>query len=156
VTRPSVICCLDRDPTDADARRLTPGSRVAHLTDDLNGPPGTLVGSVADGGLIPVIQAAQRGWHLVVRLDLAGERRRLALEDLARIGHLCDETALDGRPFLDPIDAELLHHLAAGATVQDAARSVGVSDRAAARRLAVLRVALGVATTASLVARCSD
>ena len=156
MSRQAVICCLDRHPTDADARRLTPGSRIAHLLDDLNGPPGTLVGSVADGGLWSVIHAAQRGWHLIVRLDLTGEQHRLALEDLARIGHLCDETALDGRPFLDPIDAALLHHLAAGATVQDAARTVGVSDRTAARRLAVLREALGVATTASLVARCSD
>lgn len=156
MNRQPVICCLDRDPTDADARRLTPGSRVAHLTDDLSGAPGTLVGSVADGGLCPVIQAAQRGWHLVVRLDVTGEQRRLALEDLARMGHLCGAEALGGKPFLDPIDADLLRHLAAGATVQEAAATVGVSDRTAARRLAILRDALGVATTAGVVARWSD
>lgn len=156
MSRRPAVCCLDRDPTHADARRLTPGSRIAHPTDDLSGPPGTLVGSVTEGSLCLAVQAARRGWHLVVRLDLRGEQRRLALEDLARIGHLCDETALDGRPFLDPIDAELLNHLAAGATVQDAATTVGVSGRTAARRLTILRDALGVATTAALVARWSD
>ena len=99
------------------------------------------------------VAAVQLGWDLVVRLDLKGEERRLLLEDLGRLGELLDESALDARPVLDPIDDDLLSQLASGATLRDAARAVGVSDRTAARRLAVLRQSLGVATTAGLVAR---
>lgn len=149
--RPAIVC-LDRDPTDADARRLRPGARIAHIADDLKGVSGTVVGVVGPAELQHAIVAAVRGWDLVVRLDLSGEGRRLALEDLDRIGNLCDESALSGRPILDPIDERLLDELAVGATLREAAETVGVSQRTAARRLALLRDALGVATNAGLVA----
>jgi hypothetical protein len=154
MTRVPAILCLDRDPTMAEARRLHPGERTLRITDDLGGPAGTAVGIVGDADVDHAIRAAQRGWNLVVRLDLRGEHRRLVLEDLDRLGILIDATAFDGRPVLDPVDERLLNQLAAGATLRDAARAVGVSDRSAARRLAALRAALGVATTAGVLARC--
>jgi hypothetical protein len=153
MTRLPAIVCLERDPTDVDARRLRPDARIARLTDVLCHPPGTIVGVVDDAQVAHVIAAAQQGWDLVVRLDLHGEHRRLLLEDLDRIGELLDATALDGCPVLDPIDDGLLTQLSSGATVRGAAHAVGVSDRTAARRLARLREALDVATTAGLVAR---
>ena len=153
MTRSPAILCLDRDPTDADARRLRPDGRIARPTDVLGRPAGTMVGVVGDHEVLAAIAAAQQGWDLVVRLDLHGEHRRLVLEDLARIGDLLDESALQGCPVLDPIDDGLLDHLANGATVREASHAVGVSDRTAARRLATLRAALGVATTAGMVSR---
>jgi hypothetical protein len=51
------------------------------------------------------------------------------------------------------MDDELLGQLASGVTIRQAARAVGTSDRTAARRLARLRQAMGVSTTAGLVAR---
>jgi hypothetical protein len=154
MTRVPAILCLDRDPTMADARQLHPGERTLRITDDLGGPAGTVVGTVGDAYVDRAIQAVQRGWNLVVRLDLHGEHLRLVLEDFHRLGILIDATALDGRPVLDPIDDRLLNRLAAGATLRDAAWAVGVSDRSAARRLAALRAAFGVATTAGVLARC--
>jgi hypothetical protein len=157
VSRRPAIVCVDRDPTEADANRLRPNARIAAVTDavtdDVAGAPGTLVGVVGEAEAPAVIDAARHGWDLVVRLDLHGEHRRLVLEDLCRIGDLLDESTLSQCPLLEPIDDELLHHLAAGATVRMAAQAVGVSDRTAARRLAGLREALDVATTAGLVAR---
>jgi hypothetical protein len=154
MTRPPAVLCLEREPTEADARRLRPGSRIAGLTVALDGVPGTAVGVVAcDAQLVVAVEAARRGWDLVIRLDLHGEPRRLALEDFARVGSLVDEAVLERCPLLDPIDEDLLDHLAAGATVRTAAHAAGVSDRTAARRLARLRRALGVATTEGLLAR---
>jgi hypothetical protein len=154
MTRPPAILCLDRHPTDADARRLRSGSRIAGLTAALAGAPGTAVGVVAsDAQLVAAVEAARRGWDLVIRLELHGEPRRLALEDFARVGTLVEEGRLAHCPLLDPVDAELLDQLAAGSTVGAAARAVGVSDRTAARRLACLRAALDVATTEGLLAR---
>ena len=152
--RPPTIICMERHPTDADVRRLRPGTRVVGLTAALGGAPGMAVGVVAcDADLIAAVDAAQLGWDLVIHLDLHGEPRRLALEDFARIGDLLDEAVLERRPLLDPIDEELLDHLAAGSTVRTAAWAVSVSDRTAARRLARLRLALDVATTDGLLAR---
>ena len=153
MTRPPAILCLERDPTDIDARRLRPGARVVGVTGDTGGAPGTVMGVVHEDDVVAVIEAARRGWDLVVRLDVRGEHRRLVLEDLARIGEMVDERALERCPLLEPIDDELLDHLSRGATVRSAAQAVGVSDRTAARRLARLREALDVATTAGLVAR---
>jgi hypothetical protein len=153
VTRQPSILCLDRDPTAADARRLRPDARIAGVTQAVTGAPGTMMGVVGAAEAPGVIDAALLGWDLVIRLDLHGEHRRLELEDLGRIGDLIAEAGLDRCPLLDPIDDDLLRHLAAGATVRMAAQAVGVSDRTAARRLARLRSVLGVATTAGLVAR---
>lgn len=153
VTRTPAILCLERDPTEADAQRLRPGARVVAVTGDTGGARGTLVGVVHEPEVVTVIEAARQGWDLVVRLDLRGEVRRLVLEDLARIGEMVDDRALERGPLLEPVDDELLEQLSTGATVRSAAQAVGVSERTAARRLARLREALDVATTAGLVAR---
>jgi hypothetical protein len=153
MTRPPAILCLDRDPTDADARRLRTDARIVCVTGEATGIPGTMMGVVGSAEAPAVIDAARRGWDLVIRLDLHGEHRRLVLEDLCRLGEMIDEAGLDRGPLLESIDDDLLQHLAAGATVRMAAQAVGLSDRTAARRLARLREVLGVATTAGLVAR---
>lgn len=150
--RPRILC-LDRDPTKIEATRLRPGGRVVGLTDAIDGAPGTIVGVVREADISTIIEAAHQGWDLVVRLDLRGERRRLVLEDLARLGEMADERTLAGPQQFEPADQELLRHLSCGATIREAAQAVGVSERSAARQLARLRAAVGVSTTIGLVAR---
>jgi hypothetical protein len=152
VAAPPTIVCLDRDPSEADGALLRPGRRVVPLSAPLDGPPGTVVGVVRPGEVGRAVDAALRGWDLVVRLDLRGEVLRLALEDLRRIGVLVEPGAA-ATPVLDPVDRDLLGHLAEGATIAVAARRCGLSDRTAARHLATLRDAFAVDSTAGLLAR---
>jgi hypothetical protein len=153
MTRLPMVLCLDRDPREADARRIRPGAPIACVGGGTAGASGILVGVVGEPDVEAVVDAVARGWDAVIRLDLRGELRRLVLEDLGRIGQVVDEGALEHVPLLDPMDDELLGQLASGVTIRQAARAVGTSDRTAARRLARLRQAMGVSTTAGLVAR---
>ena len=149
--RPAILC-LEREPTEADAALLRPGRRIAHLGDALDGSPGILVGDIDAEDVPAALAAVLRGWDLVIRLTVRGEPRRLVLDDLRHLGDVV-EPGVEPAPLLDPADEQLLEQLAAGETVGRAARACGMSDRTAARRLAVLRKAFGVDTNAGVLAR---
>lgn len=151
MARPQILC-LDRPPGESDAQRTGSGRRVVWIGDRVDGRPGVLVGVVTSSETSLVVEAVLRGWDLVVHIDLQGERRRLLLEDLRRIGDMVAVSGGTGPP-LDAVDEALLDHLASGATVGQAAERCSLSGRTAARRLAALRQAYGVETTAAMVGR---
>ena len=84
--------------------------------------------------------------------DVAPDLVAAFLDELARAGLRPWEPANDD---LDDGTRTLLDQLAAGASVAAAARRCHVSVRSAHRRLAAARAALGVATTAEVVATWS-
>jgi len=152
VTARPAIVCLERQPTEEDAALLRPGRRIAHLGDAIDGSPGVLVGDIGADDVPAALAAVLQGWDLVIRLKVRGEPRRLVLDDLRHLGDVV-EPGGDPAVLLDPVDQQLLEQLAAGKTVRQAARACGMSDRTAARRLAVLRKAFGVETNAGVLAR---
>jgi DNA-binding NarL/FixJ family response regulator len=97
--------------------------------------------------------AAVRGAGIVALLPAEPELGAAFFEDLRHIGDV--EVAEEARPAvrerLDAQQLELLEQLARGASVAAAARSLFVSRRTAARRLAAARAALGVRSNAEAV-----
>jgi DNA-binding CsgD family transcriptional regulator len=99
-----------------------------------------------------VLVAAARG-AAVVALCVDEDLRRRLVTDLARVGPVQVEVL--GRDPLEVLDGEqrqLLELLAEGRSIGDAAAVLYLSPRTAERRVATVRAALGVRTTAEAIA----
>lgn len=97
--------------------------------------------------------AAAQGASVIVWIDEGtvddGLRRRF-LSDLARLGPVTSGEVGDGpEPVLTAEQRELLECVADGASIPEAAAQLFVSVRTAERRMAQVRAALGVRTTAA-------
>lgn len=99
------------------------------------------------------VEALERGAGVAVAIELVGSERLDLLEDLNRAGTPWNSV---GVAVLDADQRVLLDHLAAGATMSDAAAAADVSVRTAHRRVADARRRLGVATTVEAVVRRDD
>lgn len=102
--------------------------------------------------------AAARGAGLLVTVDpaLDPDVGRRFLTDLARLGAVRDQAAPasptgDALSTLTPEQRQLLELVADGASIPDAAAELYISVRTAERRMAQIRSALGVRTTAAAV-----
>lgn len=103
------------------------------------------------------IEALTRGVGLAVTLRVQGDLRHRTLEDLHRLADVrtadLDAAHDDLASVLDPDQLALLRALAAGRTVGAAASAIHLSRRTANRRLADLRLRLGVETNAEAISR---
>lgn len=98
------------------------------------------------------VLAAIAGYGLIVELRVDGVVRDRLLDDLRHAGPL-EVRAVDATPpDLDEESRALLRSIAAGETLAEAARRVGISRRTADRRLAAIRATLGVQRTVEAVA----
>jgi DNA-binding NarL/FixJ family response regulator len=108
--------------------------------------PGLHVAEVTDAaGAEAAVLAALGGADLALACTCDPEVSDRLLEDLARLGSVCEEPA--EQP-LTADQAALLARLRDGATLAGAARAEHLSRRTADRRLAAARRALGARTTA--------
>lgn len=102
-----------------------------------------------DASHLAALDAARRGADVVA--EVAADRLAAFVEDVDRLGialwqpDVGPTTGVEWPPLLD--------ELAAGATIEQAARRCNLSLRSAHRRLADARRVLGVSTTAAAVAR---
>lgn len=105
------------------------------------------VGAAAEAAA--VVEAAARGAALAVHAATA-ELRTLVVDDLFRLGsaQLWDAERLPPAGRLDEDQIRLLRAVVAGTSVSVAAREVNVSRRTADRRLAEVRLRLGVGSNA--------
>lgn len=99
------------------------------------------------------VLAAARGASVLLAIDDdldPGVRHRL-LDDLARLGSVRDQLTAPTQtgPALTQEQLQLLELLAAGASIPEAAAELYVSVRTAERRVAQVRAAFGVRTTAA-------
>lgn len=140
-------------PTDAGPRALI-GERslrplpVPDAPFRLDGE--VVVGEVGDDAShLAALDAARRGADVIA--DVVPDRLAAFVEDVDRLGiafwqpNVGATTGVEWPPLLD--------QLAAGATIEQAARRCNLSLRSAHRRLAEARLVLGVSTTAAAVAR---
>lgn len=100
------------------------------------------------------LDAVMRGAALVVRVELPDPLRAEFLDQLARIADVDEGVPNVAEPPRAVPGSEhyaLLRELHGGATLHQAARTVGVSRRTAARRLSELRTFHRVGTVAELL-----
>lgn len=117
------------------------------------------VGTVRDAAAAAAaVEALSRGAGLAVVIEVTGAVRHRLIEDLHRIGAVTDDPTVPALRAggLDDDHRALLDALAAGATVADAARRLGMSRRTANRRLSEARTVLGVAGNTEAVAAWAD
>jgi DNA-binding NarL/FixJ family response regulator len=99
------------------------------------------------------ILAAARGAGLLVSIDPSLANRAAFLDDLHRLGHVRFHSKISPSPTLTLEQRRLSELLADGFSLGEAADTLGLSRRTAARRMAAARDALGVPTTAEVVLR---
>lgn len=99
------------------------------------------------------LDAALRGADLLVQIDLREGEREEFLDHLRRVAEVVEPTP-GTRP--GPDHFRLLAELRRGATLDEAARTLAVSRRTAARRLSDLRAHFGVRTVAELLLIVDD
>ena len=107
----------------------------------------------SDRDAAAAVLAALAGYGLVLEIRIDGPSLDRLLDDLRHLGSVRQITV--GAPAAPAIDEEarqLLRLLAGGTTLGEAARTMGISRRTADRRLAAIRVALGVDRTVEAVA----
>jgi DNA-binding NarL/FixJ family response regulator len=123
------------------------------LVDGFSARPGRIcTGVVADeAAAASAVLAAIAGAGLVVHATGPREVVDRLLDDLRRLGPIEHRLGEPSRGALTSEQRRLLDALAAGHTLGEAARLVGLSRRSADRRLAEVRRTLGVATTAEAV-----
>jgi DNA-binding NarL/FixJ family response regulator len=109
-----------------------------------------IVATEADA--VAAVIAALAGYGLIVELRVDGAVRDRLLDDLRHAGPLEVRTVAATPPELDEGSRALLRSIAAGETLSEAARRLGISRRTADRRLAAIRVTLGVQRTVEAVA----
>lgn len=104
------------------------------------------------------IACLRRSAGLVVTVALPAEEADTFLADLHRLGEVRTEPSRRSRPSLPLNDDQrsLLHLVAHGSTVPEAAATLFLSPRTAERRLATARKALGVRSTAQAIALLLD
>jgi len=147
--RPTVVIATDDAATTARAMR-----RDAIALADLPAEPFALapsailayasVRSAAD--CEAALVALARGVELVLTVDIAEPHASAFVDDLARVA---TAVTRDAGPLagLSADQIALLDGLAAGRTLTDVARTLGLSRRTATRRLSEARAILGAATT---------
>jgi DNA-binding NarL/FixJ family response regulator len=115
--------------------------------------PAARHGVVADEtDAVAAVLAAIAGYGLIVELRVDGAVRDRLLDDLRHAGPLEVRSVAATPPELDDESHALLRSIAAGETLGDAARRLGISRRTADRRLATIRATLGVQRTVEAVA----
>ena len=99
------------------------------------------------------VLAAARGAGLLVAMAASAEVEQQFLEDLGRLGDVRREHAerSSAGPSLTAEQRQLLDLLADGSSIPAAAAELFISVRTAERRIAQIRTALGVRTTAAAV-----
>ena len=142
--RRPTIRFVGEDPALA-ARSATPVDELSERPYSLTG---TAVRAVVDSpaAASSVLLALARGADAVVQLRLVD-----AAEFVEASQRLADVSA-PATPVLARDQRDLLDLLAAGHTLGDAARRLGMSQRTAHRRLGAARAALGATTNAEAVA----
>jgi DNA-binding NarL/FixJ family response regulator len=122
--------------------------RLARLT-----RPAVRHGIVAgEADAVAAVLAAIAGYGLIVELRVDGAVRDRLLDDLRHAGPLEVRAVAAAPPDLDEASQALLRSIAAGETLSDAARRLGISRRTADRRLAAIRATLGVQRTVEAIA----
>jgi DNA-binding NarL/FixJ family response regulator len=98
--------------------------------------------------------AAARGAAIVVEGPVPSELLGPLVEDLRRLGAVELHATAPANPVarLDEEQRRLLHLLADGVSLGDAARALHISRRTADRRIAAARAVFGVATTVEAMA----
>lgn len=162
-TPPPTIRLVDADDLDAagGARLVPPGWTgrqgfvLPEVPWDLSGRRWICFGEAADHDQASAAVAAlARGVGVVLAISLTGDDRRRFEEDLARIGRLVDDDAGAGHE-LSGEHTALLDGLASGLSVTAAAARANLSRRTANRRLAEVRLHLGVNSNAEALTRWS-
>jgi DNA-binding NarL/FixJ family response regulator len=157
---PPLVVLPAEDDVDAVAARLrrnghtVRGGFVPDGPFDLTGERIICSGIVATlDDARAAILAAARGAGLLVAVASSAEVEQQFLEDLGRIGEVRRETeeTAPTRPALTTEQRQLLDLVAEGASIPAAAAELFISVRTAERRIAQIRTALGVRTTAAAV-----
>src|SRR4051794_9602829 len=140
------------------SRRHRDGFDLPATPWDLTTRRSVAVGTITDAATAgAAMLALVRGVGLAVWIDIDGDARHDLLEDLHRAGdvqpaHDAPASADDALGRLTREERALVTELANGRSVAEAARNLGLSRRTAHRRLSDARLALGVATTAEILA----
>jgi len=160
--RPRIVVTIDAARIAALARPLADNGMHLHDGWDLPDDPWDLrpsgvaaFGAVAESDAAHVVRAASRCAVVVAALPADAPWALSILADLHRLGPVQVDRPAE-RPDALPLTGEqleLLALVAQGATSTEAAAQLYLSQRTAERRLASIRAALGVRSTAEAIGR---